>query len=302
MDVPAVSHSGVACCLNGLSDCVVRINDGWKQRWGMDCPGFCFRGVDNHQFDLNPSLLRPPYPTELKELALLENNLWVEFRLRSKPLLGHHVRSAWEALFVMQQYGLPTRLLDWSGSLAVAAYFAVRDTDIAQDGAVWIMASRYLMEIRGVEGAWQTVVGDPRLEPMALREGNDGLEEFNAQSPMPVRPDQLDPRMIAQREIYTLHTFRRHAMESLAETDRLSQGVKCFLHKIIIPAKAKPGIRSELSVVAGISEETLFPDIEGFARDFVAEQKRKAADAGIKDIGCIFQCNDSFKKDSGCCE
>jgi len=83
--------------------------------------------------------------------------------------------------------------------------------------------------------------------------------------------------MIVQHEIYTLHTFKRYAIELLAETDRLKQGNKCFLHKIIIPAKAKAGMRSELSVVAGISEETLFPDLEGFARDFVAEQKRKAA-------------------------
>lgn len=243
----------------------------------MEDPGLCFRGADNHHFDLNPSLLRSPYPTEAKDLALLENNLWVEFRLRSKPLLGHHVKSAWEALFIMQQYGFPTRLLDWSLSLAVAAYFAVRDIDVEQDGAVWIMASRHLMQIRGVECAWRTVVGDPRLDPMGLREGSDGLEEFNAQSPLALSPDQLVHRMIAQRGIYTLHTFRRHAIELLAETDRLKQGVKCFLHKIIIPAKAKPGMRSELLVVAGLSEETLFPDLEGFARDFVAGQKRIAA-------------------------
>jgi hypothetical protein len=57
--------------------------------------------------------------------------------------------------------------------------------------------------------------------------------------------------------------------------DRDEHGDACFLHKIIIPKEAKESLRSELMVVAGISEETLFPDIEGFARDFVWEFKRK---------------------------
>lgn len=145
-----------ACCFNVLSDQVADINRFWKRRWNMRMPGFFFRGVSRSTHDLNPSLLREPHPSDNEELALLENNLWVEFRLRSKPLLGYQVRDAWEAMFIMQQHGLPTRLLDWSRSLAAAAYFAARDLDVDDDGAVWVMASRYLMETRGIFGPWRT--------------------------------------------------------------------------------------------------------------------------------------------------
>jgi hypothetical protein len=87
----------------------------------------------------------------------------------------------------------------------------------------------------------------------------------------------LVARMVVQHGIYTLHTFQRNALELLVEKDRGEHGDRCYLHKIVIPASVKPGMRSELSVIAGISEETLFPDIEGFARDFVWEPRRKKA-------------------------
>lgn len=263
-----------ACDFAELSCAVERINNFWKDRWSLECPGFCFRGADNAEYDLNPSLLRWPYPDHAEELAHVENSLWVEFRLRSKPLLGHLVESPWEAMLTMQQYGFPTRLLDWSKSLAVAAYFAVRDIDSKDDGAVWIMASRYLMELRGSQGAWRTVVGDPSLKALAIRETNNGIEEFNDQFPAPLVPDQFSPRMISQQGIYTLHTFQRQALENLAVEDKKKFGDACFLHKVIIPKCAKEGLRSELNLLTGVSEEILFPDLDGLARSIVAEHKR----------------------------
>ena len=112
---------------------------------------------------------------------------------------------------------------------------------------------------------------------MALRVGPDGLAEFCAQHPIALSPDLLVPRMIVQRGIYTLHTFEQYALEVLANDDRSKHGDACFLHKIVIPGNAKSGLRSALSIVAGVTEETLFPDIDGFARDFVMEQRRIAS-------------------------
>lgn len=267
--------TSIACCFNSLSDAVASINQKWKERWEMQDPGFCFRGADNISYDLNPSLLRPPFPSSPESLASVENELWVEFRLRSTPLIGRHVSNAWEAILIMQQYGFPTRFLDWSRSLAVAAYFAVRSIDEDSDGAVWVMAARHLMEIRDRNNVWRTAIGDPELEEMSVRVGTDGLEEFLKQSPVAVSPDQVVPRMIVQRGIYTLHSFQKDSLVSLAKEDEKNHGAAKFLHKIVIPARAKDGFKSELSVVAGVSEETIFPDLEGFARDYVSSYKRR---------------------------
>ena len=276
MGTRGVPPTFTACCFSALSNVLAEINEGWKERWDGDVPGFCFRGVDDATYDLNPGLLRWPYPEAAEALCQLENSLWAEFRLRSKPLLGRPVSGTWEAMLIMQQYGFPTRFLDWSRSLAVAAYFSARDLDKKQDGAVWIMAARHLMEARGLKGVWRTMVGDPKLEPLGPRENVDGLASFNSQIPVAVSPDQFVERMIVQRGIYTLHSFERDALERLAVADRAEHKGACFLHKIVIPGAAKSGLRSDLSVVAGVTEESLFPDLEGFARSFVAEQKEMA--------------------------
>ena len=277
MTFPITTQS---CCFTHLADWTATINAAWKRRWGPTTnPGFCFRGADNSSFDLNPSLLRQPYPTDLAALAICENNLWTEFRLRSRPLLGRQVRDAWEALLIMQQHGFPTRLLDWTRSLAVAAHFAVRDLDSSADGAIWMMAGIHLMELRGSRGAWRTAIGDPALDPMALRENADDLDAFCRQLPVPLSPDHLVPRIAAQRSVYTLHSFARDALERLAESDLKQHGDACFLHKITIPVSCKGAFRHELPVVAGVSEETLFPDLDGFARDFAAEWKTISAES-----------------------
>jgi len=273
---PELSPTITACCFGALSGIVAEINEGWKERWDGEMPGFCFRGTDDARYDLNPGLLRPPYPEDPAELCGLENSIWADFRLRSKPLLGRQVSGDWEAFLIMQQFGFPTRFLDWSRSLAVAAYFAARDLDNEQDGAVWVMASRYLMEARGLKGVWRAMIGNSFLEPLRPRVNADGLAEFNAQLPIAVSPDMLVDRIVAQHGIYTLHTFDRHALERLGVTDRAEHDGACFLHKVIIPGPAKAGFRSEISVVAGVAEETLFPDLDGFARGFVADYKERS--------------------------
>lgn len=275
-DTPRLPPTFTAPCFGALWQLVAQINEGWQERWGEEQPGFCFRGMDDSNCDLNPGLLRPPFPEDPEELCRLENSLWGEFLLRSKPLLGRQVSGAWEALLIMQQFGFPTRFLDWSRSLAVAAYFAVRDLDNEQDGAVWIMASRYLMEARGLKGVWRAAVGHDCLEPLRPRENADGLPEFIAQLPIAVSPHQLVDRIVAQHGIYTLHTFERNALERLGLRDRAEHDGACFLHKVIVPGSAKAEFRSEILVLAGVSEETLFPDLEGFARAFVADHKERA--------------------------
>jgi hypothetical protein len=259
-----------------LSRFVGEVNECWQERWAEEMPGFCFRGMDDATYDLNPGLLRWPYPEAPEDLCHLENSLWGDFRLRSKPLLGRQVSGDWEAFLIMQQFGFPTRFLDWSRSLAVAAYFSARDLENDQDGSLWVMASRHLMEMRGIMGVWRTIIGNACLEPLRPRVNADGLAEFNAQQPVPVSPDLLVDRMVAQQGIYTLHTFERNALERLAVADRAQHDNACFLHKVIISGPAKSGLRKEISVVAGVTEESLFPDLDGFARAFVAEHKEKA--------------------------
>jgi hypothetical protein len=51
--------------------------------------------------------------------------------------------AAW--LSLMQHHGAPTRLLDWTDSLLVAAYFAVK-SHFDKNGAIWIVRAKYLQD------------------------------------------------------------------------------------------------------------------------------------------------------------
>jgi hypothetical protein len=56
-----------------------------------------------------------------------ETNLYVHIKLRAANYQQTY-RSAFDWLCLMQHYSIPTRLLDWSESILIALYFAVRDT------------------------------------------------------------------------------------------------------------------------------------------------------------------------------
>ncbi len=83
-----------------------------------------FRGVDTGRHTLLPKLLR-----DGKDSAAVferEERLATRFRQRSIAYWpAGHPQNDWEHLFAMQHYGIPTRLLDWTENVFVAAYFAL---------------------------------------------------------------------------------------------------------------------------------------------------------------------------------
>ena len=62
----------------------------------------------------------------IKRLLALENNLYEEFR-RCAPQLSDRPfgDDEWDAYFMMQHHGVPTRLLDWTDGALIALHFAV---------------------------------------------------------------------------------------------------------------------------------------------------------------------------------
>jgi hypothetical protein len=107
--------------LQSLTDYVEIIQD--LQR-GINRP-LWFRGITNSAHSLVPSFYRHPKIKSAPELNKLEQELLTRFRQRSIPYRTRDLSDDWEALFFMQHYGVPTRLLDWTENPLTALHFAL---------------------------------------------------------------------------------------------------------------------------------------------------------------------------------
>ena len=72
----------------------------------------------------------------------IEDGIREEFQTRAPILADVKPANKWEWYFLMQHYGAPTRLLDWSDGALIGLYFAVRQNHGWHDAAVWMLALR----------------------------------------------------------------------------------------------------------------------------------------------------------------
>jgi hypothetical protein len=59
-------------------------------------------------------------------------------------------------LLMMQHYGAPNRLLDWTANILVAIYFSIGESeeDRRQDGEIWCMNAQSLKRVQRPPPCW----------------------------------------------------------------------------------------------------------------------------------------------------
>ena len=112
-----------------------------------------YRGHANKEWDLIPKVQRDFSGTD-EELFRKERLLTNDFQSRAALLRSTKLQIGdfpnW--LTLMQHYGLPTRLLDWSRSPLVALYFALSDEEMwQQDACIWVLTPGKLNESEKLE-------------------------------------------------------------------------------------------------------------------------------------------------------
>lgn len=173
-------------------------------------------------------------------------------------------------LFLMQHYGLRTRLLDWSESLLIGAYFAVQDLNnhMNDDGVLAALNPKVL------NGHF---IGTPRVvdpksseaaelfnEPFELKDTCE-LPPVHERKIVGVFPNRFDMRMAMQQSVFTIHG----SPKPLEVVDNSSQ----FLLRFKIPSNCKKDIRDGLFKL-GIRRSGLFPDLENLAAEIKIIQYR----------------------------
>jgi hypothetical protein len=215
-----------------------------------------FRGQADESWALLPSVYRKRYE------KADEDSYRHEFQLRAYPHLSEATyapTNLWEWYFLMQHYGVPTRLLDWTESSLVGLFFALFDPDErcdSKDGTVWILDPWYLNEsvanLGDVLPRYSARMLSRYIWPIwGRRNLPAGVAAFE--------PPANSKRLAAQRGKFTVHGKARLALETYPS---LLQG----LVRIVVPASAKPRVKRQLTA-AGITEGVIFPDLSGLGRE-----------------------------------
>lgn len=162
-------------------------------------------------------------------------------------------------LTIMQHFGAPTRLLDWSKSVWVAAYHAASN-DPGEDGLLWSFDARDYWR-RVPEKEWQSALD-------ALTEAKDvssyrGAAEKCIEALGPVGTIQCTDRMVAQQGVFTIG--------NPARVDHREVIGRAFLEKnegaqvMIVPKETKGPVMKILHAM-NMTAAALFPGIDGAGR------------------------------------
>ena len=214
-----------------------------------------FRGQNSASWGLTPSVHRSYDQSG-------EHNLAANFRL-SAPT--RHPKTpelsdlpSWISL--MQHFGLPTRLLDWTASPLAALFFAL-ESEADDDSAVWgLVPSRLNAEFSGRDEIF--VLAGSEARPLLLA----GLEKGSpVDKVLAVMGQDIDIRMTVQQGAFTLHGTGVPLNERPEATE--------YLAKFVIPRSEREKLKEELWFL-GIRRSSLFPDLANLALDLAMDTRR----------------------------
>lgn len=205
-----------------------------------------FRGHSKDQYKLVPGYYRQNYRTS-------EETLVTRFKQSASLMVENTPRDEFDWMFLMQHYGVPTRLLDWTDSALVALYFCCSsDEDV--DGAIWLLKPTIMNEESNIkddnDGGYLPSFQDELLNPYRI----DGLKATlrMRQKPIAVIANRNNVRLQAQLGNFTIHHNDKSAIEDII-SDKACR-------KLVIKADAKTELKNNLNTL-GITKLQLFTEL-----------------------------------------
>lgn len=232
-----------------------------------------YRGCGDAHYQLIPSLYRHPKLKGADRLFKQEMDILKRFRLKSGPYVQTIVPETdnLRVLFVMQHFGIPTRLLDWTENPYIALYFALTDAQYTKtkggpvyrkDVAIWALDP--------VEWNKRALEFDP--SPGIISALDEEL--LNGYMPGPAtthhkaEPVAVDgvynsPRIAAQRGVFTLFGTSNKPMEESYVENNYPQD---SLVKLIVGKSHIKNLLEGLMRI-GITDSVVYPDLTGLAKE-----------------------------------
>lgn len=265
--------SPVTSCMtriNSVEEYLNAVDDAFKKL--CSTPGRCelwYRGQNQFnqplnppakRFDLIPSIARPPLNPLMEVIYLSKfKSYGIPFvqELPSFPIPNGQA-AYWHWLFMMQHYGVPTRILDWSRDALTGLFFALDgrgENDKGKDAAVWILNPVRLNEafsfhsfvkpgyIPNVDEEVVNLYFGPNAEILANKKPAAVIGPLN------------NPHIVAQKGVFTVFPHEREITPLNLFTDASN-----YLLEICVAEDKIPLILEQLQRY-GVTHFTLYPDI-----------------------------------------
>jgi len=257
-------------------------------------PGWVFRGQRELKWRLEPTLDR--FMKDLRggySASEVEQHILTQFRrgaptyLNDLPMYNDTI--GW--LAVIQHYGGPTRLLDFTKSIYVAAFFALAKRSTSSHAVIWAVNDRV---IRGmVESILRTPDGNPVSCANEFEAGelmnSTATAEFGGYAACAGAPYYLSAQLAIQQGVFLFSLNMQHPLEenlygmfgvnakdiypddlvgwftNPLDEHLLSKLQRTPVIKIVVPVEERVEVLRDLKRM-NITYATLFPGIDGFGR------------------------------------
>lgn len=251
-----------------FTEVVCRYRDQWIDGAAYSDPWF--RGHTCASWLLEPNIFR-------YELLNEEDEIREQFERRAPQYMAElPPDDMWGWYFLMQHYGAPTRLLDWTDSALVALFFALnspveslaKKEEKVEDSAVWMLDPWWLNKT--ILNNDVVLSPNHKLASTYLTEANKQLDENRNTRIIPRDPAAIDPPFIARRVAVQKSRFTifGHARDGLT---RLRDEPNARIVKITVAREKANRMRADL-LTLGMSDTGVYPDLHGLSEELIRYQ------------------------------
>ena len=226
--------------------------------------------------ELKPSLYRHKGSKTIEAFISLEKHLLSRFQQKSIPFHSRSLNDPWEWLFLMQHYGVPTRLLDWSESPLMALFFAVTSAHhslnsggrpvFKDDASVWFLApelwNKRAIKLKSFEGS---VLTTDDTNAAAYKPTGD--LSMMKDLPIAIYGAHNSQRIVAQRGVFVCFGKDTRPMEKMYEQETFPSD--CLI-RVVLKKRHLPQMYEALKR-HGLTDSVVFPDLDGLAREIKRE-------------------------------